>query len=216
MAIDLICALVALYGFWQGYNRGIISTIFNILTYVFGLVVALKVTPITTQILENLFKSDNPLMFIAGFLVNIFLVVFILKQAAKGMENLLNVAHLGIINQVLGGGISAMLSVLVYSVLIWFGVKSHILNDRLLADSRTYKPLLEPLPPRAKDFAMRLKPLAEEGWNTFSVWLSRLDEYKKEGGDTPSTPISSGQTSERKIFDLPDTKDDGIERTTRE
>jgi membrane protein required for colicin V production len=215
MAIDLICALVAMYGFWQGYNRGIVSTVFNVLTYVFGLVIALKVTPLTTQLLEDLFKSDNPLMFIAGFLVNIFLVVFILKQAAKGLENVLQAVHMGLINQVLGGGISAILAVLIFSVLVWFGVKSHILNDALLADSRTYKPLLEPMPPRAKDIAMRLKPLAEEGWTTFSVWLDRLDSYKKENGVEPNAKPPNS-TSERKIFDLPESKDDGIERTTRE
>jgi membrane protein required for colicin V production len=214
MAIDLICGLIAAYSFWQGFNRGIVTTIFNLLAYVFGLVVALKVTPFTTELLEGLFKTDNPLMFIAGFLANIFVVVFVLRQAAKGIENVLNFAHLGTINKILGGALSAGIGVLIYSVIVWFGVKSHMLNDVLIADSRTYKPLLEPLPPRAKDMAYRLKPVAEEGWNTFSVWLQRVDSYKKTGSPDSGVEDSSNESSERRIRNLP--KDDGIERTTRE
>jgi membrane protein required for colicin V production len=210
MAIDLICGIVALYGFWQGYNRGIVSTIFNILAYVLGLVVALKVTPFTTELLESAFKSDNPLMFIAAFLLNIFVIVFILKQAAKGIENVLNFAYLGAINKILGGALTAALSVLVFSILVWFGVKSHVLTDTLIADSKTYRPLLEPLPSRAKDVAVRLKPFAEEGWKTFSVWLDKVDAYK---GDTPAKQEAPKPESERKVYDL---QDDGIERTTRE
>ena len=212
MAIDLICGLVAAYGFWQGYNRGIVSTFFNLLSYFFGLIIALKVTPFTTEFLESAFKSDNPLMFIAGFLLNMFVIIFILKQAAKGTENILNAAYLGTLNQLLGGAISAGLGVLIFSILVWFGVKSHVLNDALLADSRTYKPLLESLPPKAKDMAFRLKPLAEEGWNTFSVWLDRVDKYKdKAPNQNESAPNTE---STRKIYNLPE--DDGIERTTRE
>jgi membrane protein required for colicin V production len=215
MAIDLICGIIAAYGFWQGYNRGIVTTIFNVLAYVFGLIVALKVTPYTTELLETLFKTDNPLMFIAGFLTNIFVVVFVLKQAANGIENMLNFAHLGTINKILGGVVSGALAILIYSIIVWFGVKSHMLNDVLIADSKTYKPLLETMPPKAKDVAFRLKPFAEEGWNTFTVWLNRVDSYKKTGSSGSSDlEETAPDGSERRIRNLP--KDDGIERTTRE
>jgi membrane protein required for colicin V production len=216
MALDLICGIVALYGAWQGFNRGIIGTFFNLLAYVFGIVVALKVTPFTTEFLESVFSSDNPLMFIAGFLVNIFVVVFILRQAANGIENVLNFAHLGTVNKLLGAALSAALSVLVFSILVWFGVKSHMLSEPLLAGSRTYQPILMPLPAKAKAVAMRLKPLAEEGWNTFTVWLDRVDGYKGDGSSKTTTPKADGTDSERRIYDLPADEGDGIERTTRE
>lgn len=212
MAIDLICGIVAAYTAWQGYNRGIISTVFNIFAYVFGLIVALKVTPFTTEFLEQIFKTDNPLMFIAGFLTNIFVVVFVLRQAANGIEQMLDFAHLGAVNKLLGAFVSAGLGILVFSVLVWFGVKSHTLSDALIGDSRTYKPLLEPLPTRAKDVAYRLKPLAEEGWATFSVWLKRVDSYQGEGKTNEPKPEAQQQEG-RRIYDIDDS---GIERTTRE
>jgi membrane protein required for colicin V production len=217
MAIDLICAIVALYGAWQGYNRGIIATVFNILAYVFGIVISLKVTPVTTELLNQIFKSDNPLMFIAGFLLNIGVVVLVLRLAASGIENMLDFAHLGTINKLLGAMLSGGLSVVIYSVLVWFGIKTHVLTEPLLRGSRTYEPLLEHLPTHAKALGLRLKPLAEDGWNTFTVWLDRVDQYKKQDGSSEPTQQSLPDESnapQRKIFDLP--KDDGIERTTRE
>ncbi len=37
MTIDVACAIIFFFGFWHGYSRGIIHTIFNLLTWMFGL-----------------------------------------------------------------------------------------------------------------------------------------------------------------------------------
>lgn len=194
MPIDLIFIIAFGLGFRHGYTQGIISTVFNVLAYVFGIILAFKVTPMTTNILERLFNSQNPTVFIAAFLVNISLIMFMLRATASAFEKGLQAVYLGFINRVLGGTLMAGLGVLVYSILLWFAVKVQLINEATIRESRTY-PLLEKMPGAAKQVAMQLRPFAEEVWDTSLSWMNRLDKFgvEKTGGQ-PKVYVPQGDT----------------------
>ena len=67
MAIDLIAAVVAVYGFYLGYTKGIIKTIFGIISIFLGLLAALKLSPYLVRVLEKVSGSNSPLIFLLGF-----------------------------------------------------------------------------------------------------------------------------------------------------
>ncbi|MFZ4473944.1 MAG: CvpA family protein [Saprospiraceae bacterium] len=192
MLIDVIFLLIFSYGFWIGYNRGIIGTIFNIGAYVFGIVLAFKITPTTTNILETAFNSDNPTIFLAGFLINLAVIMLVLRMASAGITGLFEIAFLGLFNRAAGGILTGGFFVLIYSVLLWFLVKVQFLNTATLTESKTY-PFLANLPSTAKDVAIRFKPVAEDLWGTSLDWMSRLEKFgiEKTGGKS-------------KIYELPD------------
>ncbi len=190
MPIDIGFIAFFAYGFWQGYSRGIISTVFNLALYVFGFVLAFKMAPVTTTMLQSMFHSENPTMFLAGFLVNLLTLMLIVRQAARGLEGAMRMAYLGIINQVAGGVVMGAFLVVVYSVLVWFGTKVQFVNEATIVESRTYS-FLEPLPTKAKDFAVRMKPFALDIWGTSMNWMDRLDQYgvqRTEGKDKTYRP----------------------------
>ncbi len=177
MPIDIICILVALLGFWQGYTRGIIGTLVNILTYVFGFTLSYKMAPITANILEKIFNNETPLMLPAAFLLNLVFIVFILRQATSALENLLKVAYLGVVNQILGGGLVAAFYVLVFSVLIWFIDQGNMVGPLTKEQSATY-PFLEKMPGQAKEVVLRFKPLMADTWSSSNKWM---DDWKRFG-----------------------------------
>lgn len=45
MIIDIALLLFALAGFWVGYTKGIVSTLFSILGYIIALLITLKISP---------------------------------------------------------------------------------------------------------------------------------------------------------------------------
>jgi len=100
MVIDIIFAVAAAYGFWIGFSRGIIQTIFTILAYVVGLMTAFRFGPQMTQLLESLFSNTNPLMFIAGFVVTFVLTMLFIRLIARGLEGLLQTVNINVINQI--------------------------------------------------------------------------------------------------------------------
>lgn len=204
MPIDLICLVAFFYGFWKGFNQGIISTVFNVLAYVFGIVLAFKMTPTATNILSKLFHSENPMMFMAAFVVNVVFLMFVIRQAAKAFEGVLRTLYLNVINQAMGGAIMGMLSVLIFSILVWFGDKAGMITPQTIAESKTY-PYLKEMPGKARVAAESLKPFLVDTWETSVTWMNRLEQYgEKKTGDGSST----GQPH---IYQLPDDGTNGIE-----
>lgn len=192
MPIDLIFIIVFGLGFRHGYSNGIISTVFNLVAYVFGIMLAFKVTPAMTNILERLFHSQNPSMFLAAFIVNVVIIMLVLRQTARILEGFLQAVYLGVFNRVLGGAVMSALAILVYSVLLWFAVRVNMVNDSTLVESRVY-PLLRDLPGRAKELGLRFRPMAREMWDTSLSWMDKLDKYGVQ--KTESMP---------KVYEVPD------------
>jgi membrane protein required for colicin V production len=199
MAIDIITMLVLALGFWQGFSRGIISTLFNLLAYLFGFIIAFRMTGVATTALERILNTDNPLMPIAGFLLNLTVVFIIMRAASGGFESILNFAYLGLANRILGGILTGGFYVLIFSILLWFMVKATLVNDDVLQEARLY-PILEDMPLRAKNTVVRFKPLALELWDDSATWLDRIERYGED------------RVEQRKSFYKPDS-DDGIEDT---
>jgi uncharacterized membrane protein required for colicin V production len=202
MPIDIVFIAVFGYGFWQGYSRGIIGTVFNLLAYIFGVTLAFKITPITTTLLERMFNSQNPTMFLAAFIVNLVFIMFILRMAARSMEGVFQALYLGVINQVVGGVFMGFVSILIYSIILWFMVKVQFLNELTISESKTY-PILKDLPPKAKAFALRIKPFAEEAWGTSMNWMNRLETYGEEKTKTKGKVYIPEDTDTNIIEDDP-------------
>lgn len=187
MPIDIGFIAFFAYGFWQGYSRGIISTVLNLALYIFGFVLAFKLSSTTSKILQGMFHSDNPTMFLAAFLVNLLIIMLIVRQVARGLEGAMRMAYLGMINKVAGGVAMGTFLTVVYSVLVWFGVKVHFINELTIKDSRTHS-FLEPIPTKAKEFAIGMKPFALDVWNAWDKWTDDLNQYGVERTETKNQP----------------------------
>ncbi len=191
MVIDIIFAITLVYGFYLGFSKGIISTVFTVLSLLFGLMAAFKFAPATTDFLEKVFSSNNPLMFLAGFLLSFVVVMVIIRTIARGLEGLLKTANINFINQLAGGVLLGGILVLLLSVLIWFGDQAHLIDSKTKLTSKTY-PYLETFPAEAKGIAYRFKPMFEEFWNASLDMMDRLEEMSIE------------QTENSDIYDYPE------------
>lgn len=199
MPIDLLFLVALGLGFRYGYMQGIIGTVFNLLAYLFGIVLAFKITPTTTNILEGMFNSKNPSLFIVAFIVNLGLIMLMLRSTARALEKGFQAIYLGFFNRVLGGAVMGALAVVIYSVLLWFAVKVSFINEATIAQSRTY-PFLKDVPGRAKTLAVRLKPFATEMWDESLKWMDDLEEYGIQKTETAP-----------KVYEVPEPNNSGIE-----
>jgi len=68
-------------------------------------------------------------MFAVGFLLSFAIVMILIRMFAKALEGVLEAANINIINQILGGLITAFVMVLLYSFLLWFGEQSHMIDS---------------------------------------------------------------------------------------
>lgn len=197
MVIDIIFAITLVYGFYLGFSKGIISTVFTILSLVFGLMAAFKFAPATTEFLKKAFNNTNPLMFLAGFLLSFVVVMILIRMIARGMEGLLKTANINIINQLAGGVLLGGVLLLLYSVIVWFGDQAHLIDDTTKRQSITY-PYIETFPGEAKGIAYRFKPVFEEFWNSSLDMMDRLEEMSLEQTESQPTITNLPDDEEEK------------------
>ena len=192
MVLDIIFVIFAAYGFYLGYAKGIIGTVFTVLAYILGLIAGIKFAPSMTTMLEDLFSNNNPLMFFAGFLLSFVLVMIIIRTLAKGLEGVLKTAHINVINKIIGGAFLMGMMIVMNSVLIWFADSAHLIDQSTKDTSITY-PHMKPLPGQAFDVTVKLKPVFKDFWDEAIHMMDRLQGVSLER--------SEGDAS---IFDIPD------------
>lgn len=185
MAIDIIFAIVLIYGFYLGFSRGIIQTIFTILSYVIGLIAAFKFSPSMTNMLESTF-SKNPMMFIAGFLLSFVLTMLIIRLFARGLEGILQTVHINVVNQAAGGIFMAGIMVLFYSLILWFADKSNIVTETTKQESMTYS-YLEKYPTYVWKAGQKLRPVFTDFWEHTVEFLDQLDKNGVQKTETNPT-----------------------------
>lgn len=191
MAIDIMFALAVVSGFYMGYARGIIKTVFGIIALLFGLMAAFKFAPATTKFLETSFASNNPLMFLAGFLISFVATMFLIRLFARGLEGALKTANINVINQLAGGTLFAGIMVVVFSTLLWFGEQAHMVNDEVRATSKTYV-YLQKIPGQTQEVFASVQPLFQDFWEQSMDMMDRLEDMSIE------------KTENNNVFDIED------------
>ena len=183
MVIDIMFVITLLYGFYLGFSKGIISTVFSVVSILFAVMAALKFGPATTDFLEKAFSSNNPLMFLAGMLLTFVVVMIIIRFFARSLEGLLKTANINVINQFFGGVLLSGVLIVLFSVLVWFGDQARVIDAKTKQTSMTYK-YIEDIPAQSKDLVYRFKPMFEEFWNSSMDMMDRLEDMSIEQSES--------------------------------
>ena len=162
MIIDLFLIIVMAYGFYVGYNQGIIKTVFTILGASFGVLASLRFTPAVTRFYHDIFNQNNPLWIVVAFATTFIFSLLLLKLLGKGIESIMEKVHINFVNQIIGGAVLAALSAFFYSLIIWFVVESVLTPESEgVTSSKTY-PFLKNYPGKIWKGVIQLEPLVGE------------------------------------------------------
>lgn len=194
MILDVICLLFAGYGYWVGHSKGIISTVLSLASWIFGVLAAVKFGPVMTDLLKDIFSTENSAweggLFILGFFLTLGLVLILFRILARGLTGILETVNVNFINQILGGILSGFFFVLIYSGLMLFADRSRLINDEAKEQSFTFH-LLEPLPTFVWERVRDLTPTFMEFYNEAADAMEGLRQ-------------TTNPQEEDKIFDLED------------
>lgn len=164
MLLDLIVAIVVALGFYLGYSRGLIKTIFDSLSLVIGILAALKLSPIVINILQEIIKTSPAVTFLLGVVITFIGVMALIRYIGKKLEDMLEAVNINFVNKVAGGALQGLFFAYVLSLGIWLVNSLNVLKPELKASSTTYS-LLQPLPEKGKAVFISIKPLFKEFWD---------------------------------------------------
>jgi membrane protein required for colicin V production len=176
MWIDIVLLVVAGLGFMVGFSRGIIKTIFVILSYGLGVVAAIRFTPSMTNLLKQLTGEQSALMFIAGMILSFTITMLIIRLLARGIEGLLETANINIINQAAGGALTASVAILVYAVLLNFIIASSPQGEAEITEGSGTYTYIKEYPELVWQVAKELKEPAQKFWDYAIDMMDQVED----------------------------------------
>lgn len=191
MAIDIMFVIMVLIGFYIGFSRGIIKTVLSVLSIIFGIIAGFKFAGPMETFLIQATGQDRPIMFVVGFLLSFAIVMILIRMLAKGLESILQSANINIINQIMGGILTALFMVFIYSYILWFGDQSRMIDDATKRESKTYVYVKE-FPGQAKHIFVQIQPIIKDFWDQSLDMMDQLEEMSVE------------KTSNEKVYDIPE------------
>jgi membrane protein required for colicin V production len=164
MIIDILLVIFAATGFWLGYTRGIVGTLFSIVSYVIALLLTLAFSPWFVEFLIKGFKMNPTLALILGTISFLFLMMFLIRLAFKRVEKYLNKGKLNTFNKISAGILMMFLSILIFSFLLLPIIQFKVLGEKTLQSSVSL-PSLEVISQKTRNVIEELKPLFRRYWD---------------------------------------------------
>jgi len=179
MFIDLVATLLIVYGFYIGYSRGIIKTVFALVSIMVGVLAALKLSPFVIDLLQKLLNFHPGLTFILGFALTFILVLAIIRFVGKKLEDVMKFAQINFINKIIGGGIMSILLLVFYSYTLW-GIDSlKLLSSKNKNSSMSYD-YLTTVPSKTQDTVAKFKPFFDNFWSKLVDTFDNIKDYEKD------------------------------------
>jgi uncharacterized membrane protein required for colicin V production len=164
MWVDLLFLAIGGFAFWKGYQAGIIRMTLLVISMVLGLLLAMRMAAPVQEVLQDLFTSDNPLIYLLGFLLSFLLVIGLFRWIAILLENALGATRLGILNHLVGGLLYATAATLVLSTVLALVDRGFGISDETVNASFTW-PLLAAVPDQVAQTWSAIHPILTEFWH---------------------------------------------------
>ena len=184
MILDIVVALILAFGFYIGYQRGLIQTVFDTLSLLVGLLATIKFCWFTISIVESIISGNRVISMIIGIVLTFIIVMALVRFIGKKLEQLFKAINLNFVNKLAGGVLQAAFFGLLISLSLYFLDSLKLLEEKTKTESTSYS-MLEPLPRHSQDVFVKLKPMFIGFWEKLE---EAMDEIKEKAEDAQNKP----------------------------
>lgn len=143
--VDLVLALILLYGLVSGFFRGFLAELASLVAFVAGIYGAVYFSYILSDFLASRVSWNIQLVHLLAFAITFILIVFLISLAGKFLTTAVNLVALGIINKILGAGFGLIKIAFITSVFIMFLTAAsediNFVEEETLEHSKLYGPI---------------------------------------------------------------------------
>ena len=146
MILDLVVLVALVWGFFVGFRRGILHSLFFLLGLIVGTLLALKLSQVTTSYLHQWIHLDHSYLPLISFAILFFLGLGATLLIASGIESFLKALKLNLLNKLAGAFVWMAIFLFLTSTAFWYLRQYEIISDELVNQSVSYD-LIAPLAP---------------------------------------------------------------------
>lgn len=143
--VDIVLALLLLYGLVRGFFRGLLAEIASLVGIVAGIYGAIHFSYILSDFFSENMNWDSEYVNLIAFAITFVLIVFLISLAGKILTKMAGFAALGIVNKLLGAGFGFLKMAFIASVIIMFFAATNeeieLVSKEKLDESKLYAPV---------------------------------------------------------------------------
>ena len=158
MIFDILFVIFVGGGFWWGYQKGIIYSVFSLAAYFIGIIAALKFSYIAVKFLQTSLSLGPKALAVIAFILMFLLIVLLVRGVAWALEEILKSFSLNLVNQLIGGVIFSLISVYILCVMIWLLNRWNVFPDHQKMTSHVY-PYIANLGPTIVEYSGKIVPM---------------------------------------------------------
>jgi membrane protein required for colicin V production len=166
MVFDIFFLVFVSIGFWWGYQKGIIYSLFSLAAYFLGIIAALKFSFAAVLLLQGSVNLGPRAISILAFVLVFVLVVLLVRLVAWGLERILQSFSLNLPNRIIGGLLHAVIGMYILCVFVWFLNKWDIISLDQKRDSHVYSYVAD-LGPVVVELSGRAVPYFKDAFANF-------------------------------------------------
>lgn len=178
MLIDILFLITIVIGFATGYRRGLIRSVFALVAFFFGILIALKFTYIVSSYLQEQWSVQFDLLPFVVFIALLFGVIIAFKFLSIVIQKIAETLFLGFINRLIGGLLWCVVMMLLFSTVLWFLNQSNFISDELKSTSITYEFIISTAPV-IFDFIAGAIPYFEGLFDSIDGLFDKVSNSKK-------------------------------------
>jgi uncharacterized membrane protein required for colicin V production len=171
MVIDIVYLTFLAIGVWQGFQKGIIETIFGVAALFIGILISVKFSHEMSVFLRESFGWQTKLLPFISLVLLLAITILFIRFVSKMIENIAQEIQLGFFNKLLGAALWCLVLSVVFSVLIWLFNQMNILPDDMKTASKSYSHLVE-LAPATFSFFENMLPYIKGVFESLRQFLT--------------------------------------------
>lgn len=159
--IDIVFAIMIIIAIVKGLHKGVVVAVFSIIAFIIGLVAALKLSSVVALYLEGNVSVEGKWLPVISFALVFFIVVVLVNSGGKIIEKSLEMVFLGWANRLAGAVLYAALYIIIFSVILFYAEKTHLLKAETFSASATW-PLIKPWGPMVVGWPGKIIPVFKD------------------------------------------------------
>ncbi len=180
--LDVVVLIIMALGFYLGFTRGIVKTLFDTLSLVVAILAALKLSPIVIGILQKIMSNSPKAAYLLGVVFTFIGVIFLVRFIGRKIEDAMEAVHINFVNKLMGGGLQSLFFAYLLSLAVWLINYIGLIKQETKDNSVTYS-FVEALPEMGKSVFKAAKPVFTGFWDKTSEVMDGVKKSSDKNGE---------------------------------
>ena len=138
MWIDIIWLLLAIYGCWKGWTKGLILSVFTVLAWGIGILAAVKLSTVAGTALHDQLHITSAYLPVISYLLVFVVIALVIYLIGKSLEKIVELAQIGFVNRISGVIMYVAVYTVLFSLFIWLLDQVELITPYVKQQSKTY------------------------------------------------------------------------------